>query len=77
MIDPSTILEVGSVIFAGGAAWGGAKVALNGTKAKVQDISAELAKHMEDDNKIQTQVVDRLARIETKLDFIREAQKDE
>jgi hypothetical protein len=70
--DTSIIFEVFMAVFAGGAAWGGSKVALNGTRLKVKEIDAKLEQHIKDDSDIQTQVVDRLARIETKLDFLKE-----
>jgi hypothetical protein len=44
-----------------GAAWGGVKVTLNGTKARVE----KLETHSED-------TTDRLARIETKIDLLME-----
>ena len=65
MIELGAIIDAGILLVSGGAAWGGAKAALNGTKAKVKDISEKLDAHVKDDSEVQTQVVDRLARIET------------
>jgi len=48
-----------------GGAWGGAKVALNGTREKVREIEVDV-EHM----KIDT--IDRLARLETKIDSLLE-----
>lgn len=49
------------MLFAGGAAWGGSKVALNGTRERVRKLEQS------DD-----EYRDRLARIETKLDILLE-----
>ena len=76
MFSPELLAVVGTV-FSAGAAWGGAKVALNGTKNRVKDIKEDLVKHTAADLVIQTQMIDRLARIETKLDMIHERSKYE
>lgn len=55
-----------------GAAWGGASVALTGAKARIKETSAELVKHIDKDAEVHTTMIDRLARIETKLDALRE-----
>ena len=51
--------EAGVLLFSAGVGWGGSKVALNGTKQKVDDLIV-----------FKTEVVDRLARIETKVDLL-------
>ena len=65
-MDVTTILTVAgpTTIFVAGAAWGGAKVALNGTRNRV--------KMLEEESKTTT---DRLARIETKIDILLENKK--
>jgi hypothetical protein len=64
------LLSVASPIFAIGGAWGGAKVALNGTRERVKRIHRELDQHMQHDEEMQRDTIDRLARIETKLDLL-------
>ena len=44
-------------------AWGGAKVALNGTRERVKDLEKDV-------DEIKVDTIDRLARIETKLDAL-------
>lgn len=73
-LDPAIISLIGACL-AGGTAWGGAKVALNGTRERVKEIQEGLNKHVIDDHSIQTDTVDRLARIETKLDVITSQEK--
>jgi hypothetical protein len=55
------VIAIGITVFSAGAAWGGAKYALNGTRKRVENMEAQ---HI--------QVTDRLARIETKLDILME-----
>lgn len=62
-MDITTIIALGGPALAAGAAWGGAKVALNGTRLRVKEL--EIA----DKDK-----TDRLARIETKIDVLLEKQ---
>lgn len=75
-IDPNVgLMALVTAIFSGGAAWGSARVALNGTRKAVQEIKADvkdsrkdLARHAQDDITVQLAHVERLTRIETKLD---------
>lgn len=67
-MDIGTIYGLATGLFAGGAAFGGAKVALNGTRRRVKDLKEEFIKHTEQDAANQVDAIDRLARIETKLD---------
>ena len=53
------LIKIATPLLAIGGAWGGAKVALNGTRQRVQKLEATTDLH-----------VDRLARIETKVDII-------
>lgn len=61
MPDPAILITLGTIAVTGGAAFGGAKVALNGTRARVKDLE------ISDKEK-----ADRLARIETKIDLLLE-----
>lgn len=62
------IITIGSGLLAAGAAWGGAKTALNGTRERVKGLAVTLAEHVSDDRAVQRELLDRLIRIETKLD---------
>ena len=59
MIEIPALWAIGATVFTGGVAFGGVKVALNGTKQRVEKIEAN-----QDRNN------DRLARIETKVDLL-------
>lgn len=89
-MDVTTVLQVAGPLLAIGGAWGGAKVALNGTRERVKElrlelaentkaaheraheIKAELAAHTRADDAVQRELIDRSARIETKLDILME-----
>lgn len=68
MIEPGIVLAVGSILVSGGAAYGGVKVALNGTRQRVQNLerAAELAAEA------RTEMGERMARVETKIDVLAE-----
>jgi hypothetical protein len=74
-MDVNTVLDswplltlVGSV----GVAWGTVKVSLNGLKTIVNETRADQRKHESHDNQVHLELIDRLARIETKLDDLRD-----
>lgn len=54
-----------------GAAWGGAKAALNGTRKRVERIEEGLESHTQADAEVQTDIITRLAVIESKVDDLR------
>ncbi len=56
-------LKMAIPLLAIGGAFGGAKMALNGTRERVRDLE-------EDVEHIKVDTIDRLARIETKLDVL-------
>ena len=56
------------MIATAGAAWGGAKVSLNGTRERVRDIDVKLDRHISSDEDVQTQLLLGLARVEVMLD---------
>lgn len=75
MIDPMAIYALGAGLFSGGAAWGGVTMAIKGVKSQQEeakqariDISNKLDAHTSADIQIQMDLVERLARIEGKLD---------
>ncbi len=55
----------GPLMLAGAAAYGGTRQALNGTRERVQTLEIDFKAH-------KTDSVDRMARVETKLDYIHE-----
>ena len=55
------ILSGATLVFAAGSAWGAVKVGMNGTKDRL--------KHLEEEHE---GIVDRLARVETKIDMLLE-----
>lgn len=59
MIEIPVIWAIGTALFTGGVAFGGVKVALNGTRERIKLVEVGYADHS-----------DRLARIETKVDLI-------
>lgn len=66
--DFGALLALSGALVSGGAAWGGAKSALNGTRKRVEEIRDGLAEHIKADAALQLDMVQRLARIEAKLD---------
>lgn len=66
-LDPQFIALV-SVIGGAGAAWGVSKATQKSTRDWLESVDKKLDKHIEDDRIVQLEVVDRLARIETKID---------
>jgi hypothetical protein len=72
-MDPVTLSAVMKFVVPGalavGGAWGGAKAALNGTRNRVKHLETEFANHKQTTDLKHTDTIDRLARIETKLDL--------
>ncbi len=64
MIEGPALWALGTAIFTGGMAWGSVKVALNGTKKKVDMLDVKVDKNNT-----------RLTTVETKLDLIHEIVK--
>jgi len=58
-MDYLELIKLGVPLMAIGGAWGGAKVALNGTRERVKKLE-----------RINEDHIDRMARIETKIDLI-------
>lgn len=67
MFEPY-LMQIATLLFSGGMAWGGAKAALNGTRERVKKVEETLTRHTDADEVLQREVIDRLARIETKLE---------
>jgi len=72
MIDTTitTVLAVAGPFLAIGGAWGGAKVALNGTRNRVKTLETNLEVHKAASAIQHIEAIDRLARIETKIDIV-------
>src|SRR5699024_8194656 len=66
-IDPNVAFGVLTIVGSGAAAWGAAQHGRSSTKEELDATKGRLEKHIEDDHKVQLETVDRLARIETKL----------
>jgi hypothetical protein len=69
MIDPWMISTAAGLLTVGGA-YGGCKVALNGTRERVKELKKDHVVLSEKVDHVRTDVTDRLARIETKLDAL-------
>ena len=62
-MDYFEMVKLAIPLLAIGGAYGGAKVALNGTRERVKDLEKDV-------DEIKVDTIDRLARIETKLDAL-------
>lgn len=64
IIEGMAVLKiVGPLVVAGAAAYGGTKQALNGTRERVKTLENDFKAH-------KTDTTDRMARMETKIDYI-------
>ena len=70
-LDIGSLYAVGAGLVSGGIAWGGMYASIKGVKAEQIDAKVALTRHVEADQAVQIDMVDRLARIETKLDALR------
>lgn len=57
-------------LLAVGGAWGGAKVALNGTRERVKEIQDDLSSHITEEHALDMETHARIARLETKIDIL-------
>ena len=71
-MDYIEFIKMATPLLAIGGAWGGAKVALNGTRARVKEMQNDLKDHMKEDESVQREMIDRAARMETKIDILLE-----
>ena len=62
------LITLGGLLLTAGAAWGGARTALNGTRRRVEELHTQFIEHTKADLEHQREALDRLARIETKLE---------
>ena len=70
VMEPALMYTIGTGLFVLGAAWGGTKVALNGTREKVREIHERLSLHISDEVSADIVTHERVTRIETKVDLI-------
>jgi len=66
--DPATLYAIGAGLLSGGIAWGGVYANVKSIKAEQAEVKDTLEAHTAADLAVQIDMVDRLARIETKLD---------
>lgn len=52
------------------AAWGGSRQALNGTRERVREISADLKAHIAEEDKTTEELLQRVTAVETKIDLL-------
>lgn len=71
-LDIQTVIAAATVVGSLGAAWGGSRVALNGTRERVKKLAADFEQHTAQDASAQLQAVQRLVSVETKVDLILE-----
>lgn len=64
-----------TAVFVGGIAWGASKSALNGTRTRVSEIQKELRQHIAEESGRDSEVRERIVRIETKVDVLIEKAK--
>jgi hypothetical protein len=70
-MEPSTFAYAAMTgVFAAGAAWGAVKTGLNGTKARVEALHADLDEHIKEEHANDRQTHERVARVETKVDLL-------
>jgi len=69
-IGLSELFKLAIPLLAIGGAWGGAKVALNGTRNRVKTLESQLEVHKVVTASQHVEAIDRLARIETKIDVV-------
>jgi alkylation response protein AidB-like acyl-CoA dehydrogenase len=71
-MDVMTITAIAgpTALITAGVAFGAARQALNGTRERVKEIQVLVAKHIEDDNDLQRELLQRSAALEAKADII-------
>ena len=76
-INPTYLWTIATGIAAAGAAWGGVKSALNGTRQSIRDLHAEhrllaqaIQEHTDEEHEHVAEANNRIGRIEGKLDLL-------
>jgi hypothetical protein len=65
-------IDVAVPFLAFGAAWGGAKVTMNGIKERVSEVRDDVDEIEQTQQEQHSVTIDRLARLETKIDILLE-----
>lgn len=66
MLDVGTLIQLGTVVAAGAAAWGASRQALNGTRERVKDLS----RRQDGQDKISRELLQRASALEAKIDLV-------
>lgn len=66
MLDAGTLIQLGTVVAAGAAAWGASKQALNGTRERVKDLS----RRQDGQDQISRELLQRASALEAKIDLV-------
>jgi hypothetical protein len=53
-----------------GGSWGGAKVALNGTRERVKELKQDFSNHVKEEGEQDLKLHQRMASVETKIDVL-------
>jgi len=69
MFEP-WMFNVGTLLIAGGTAFGGAKMALNGTRERVRQLADQFEDHAQNDDSVQRELLQRTAAMDAKLDLL-------
>ena len=69
-LTTAALIAIGTTALGGGVAWGTRGAQVKNVKEDVVEIKADFKEHEAEDRVIHTEIVDRLARIETKIDAL-------
>jgi hypothetical protein len=70
MMEYLEMIKIAAPLLAIGGAWGGAKVALNGTRERVKDVAQKLEDHIDDEHRNDIALHERMTGVETKIDIL-------
>ncbi len=65
------VAAVATPVVTGALAWGGTRQALNGTRERVKDIGTVLDNHITEGSRQHTELCERVAVVETKVDNLK------
>ena len=70
MLTPAALWSVASAMFGGGVAWGVNRNKINELRDKHQSLQKEVVAHKLVTSEAHADMIDRLARVETKIDLL-------
>jgi len=70
MLTPAALWSVASAMFGGGVAWGVNRNKINELRDKQQSLQKEVVSHKIVTSTAHADMIDRLARVETKIDLL-------